>query len=120
MVIEAVVAGLDCSVTPANRTLTTAYYSAGPIARRRLLASLDGLTHPARTAGERRATRRKLARMVLQDVSQQAWVNDVLRQAPPLPRPEGVDRLLRSAELDHIRRNLRRARDDEINSPFHT
>lgn len=119
-VTESLVSAMDLKVAPAETTLAHAYAGAGPIQRKRMLAALDGLVHPHRSARDMRADRRRLARRVLADMEQRAWAKRQVAGSPPLADPEAVARLLQSVEVSRMEGNMELLRDDGARSPFYS
>lgn len=118
LVAASLIASFDLRVTRANATLTKVHSDAGPLKKKSLLASLDGLIDPT-AHQDARLARRRLARLIRQDCSARAWLRDQAAKLPPLASPGRIEELVRSAEVHHIERNFGRLRSWERRSPLH-
>lgn len=118
-VADSIMKALSLHATVANRALSDRFASAGPLTRKRLLASMDGLISPRSRQDVRRELRR-LQRLIQFDQDAAAWATARTANAPmPGPDPRIIERLVKSSEVAHIERNLSRLTLQEGRSPLH-
>ena len=109
IVRDAIVESLHLQVSPAKKTFANLYEQAGPLTRKRLLASMDGLTSPS-SQRDVRSARLALVRLVESEerAAEHARTTNVSSPMPPPVDPLVLDRMLKLSELRHVERNLKR------------
>ena len=118
IVREAVIAGLEITASTAGRELSRVYEESGPLRRKKLLASMDGLISPS-SRREVRRERRRLERVVKWEEETQAWIKTQPPTNVPVPDPLMLERLARLNEIRHIEANMRRLSEWDRRSALH-
>jgi hypothetical protein len=120
IVREDILKGLRLHVSPARDDLAKQYEALGPVKKKHLLASLDGLISPAsrREVGNVRSQLRRLENW---RAEADEWVRRKVEEAPRLPPPDPLvlDSLVKYVEIDHVERNLERLDKWRVKSPHH-
>jgi hypothetical protein len=117
-VAQALLACITVTATPAHTTLQEAFDAAGPIKRRNLLASLDSLIHPNH-ARRSRVAAAKLKRIIAAEENLKKWLSRDASQPSPPVDVDRLGRIIKSAEVEHLERNLARLQKWERTSPLH-
>lgn len=114
---QALIRAMNIRATPAHPNLKETYVALGPLQRKNLLASIEGLTNPQERQRSK-AAKRRLERLVKREQEEAEWKRSARAKVPPMS-PELADEIARMLELRHIERNYDRLPEWGRHSPIH-